>query len=83
MNQLLMWAASLLISQLTEKALNPSDITRIKNFIVDLETRAINKAIKHEQAALLIREITADLSDHMVDWVIRTIRWTLRKTGGL
>ena len=81
MNTFLRWAALMLISYLTNQALNKDQIERIKNFIVSQADQAISNTIKHERAAALIKEIAGDLSDTLVDWIIRTVLWVARATG--
>ena len=81
MNTFLRWAALMLISYLTNQALNKDQIERIKNFIVAQADQAISNTIKHERAAALIKEIAGDLSETVVDWIVRTILWVARATG--
>ena len=81
MNAFLKYAAMLVIGAITDQALDKANIERVKNFIVDQANQAISNAIKHERAAALIKELAGDLSDVVVDWVIRTILWVARATG--
>lgn len=81
MNAFLKYAAMLVIGAITNQALDKANIERVKNFIVDQANQAISNAIKHERAAALIKELAGDLSDVVVDWVIRTILWVARATG--
>ena len=81
MNTFLRWAALMLISYLTNQALNKDQIERIKNFIVAQAGEAIDNLVKHERAAALIKDIAGDLSDTLVDWIIRTVLWVARATG--
>lgn len=81
MNEILKWAALLLIRKLTDEALDQDQVSRVKNLIVSLSTQAIDNTIKHRQAAALIKTFAADMSDNAVDWVIRTILWVARATG--
>jgi len=81
MNAFLKYAAMLVIGAITDQALDKANIERVKNFIVGQANQAISNAIKHERAAALIKEMAEDLSDVVVDWVIRTILWVARATG--
>lgn len=81
MNTFLRWAAMVLISYLTDQALDKAQIERVKNFIVAQSGELIDNLVKHERAASLIREIAGDLSNNLVDWIIRTILWVARATG--
>lgn len=81
MNTFLRWAAMMLISAITDYALNKAQVERIKNLIVQQAGEAISNAIKHERAASLIKELAGDLSDVVVDWIVRTVLWVARATG--
>lgn len=81
MNTFLRWAAKVLIIYLTDQALDKAQIERVKNFIVAQSGELIDNLVKHERAALLIRDIAGDLSNNLVDWIIRTILWVARATG--
>lgn len=81
MNTFLRWAAMVLISYLTDQALDKGQIERVKNFIVAQASEAIDNTVKHERAAVLIRELAGDLADTVVDWIVRTILWVARATG--
>lgn len=81
MNSFLRWAALALISAFTESALDKAGVERVKNFIVAQANELIDSAVKHERAAALIRDIAGDLSDTLVDWIIRSILWVARATG--
>lgn len=81
MNAILKWAAAMLISIITDAALDSDSVGRVKNFIVAQANAAIDNTVKHQRAADLIKEIAGDLSDTVVDWVIRTILWVARATG--
>lgn len=81
MNPFLRWAAMLVIAAITDQALDKARVERIKNFIVQQANEAISNNIKHQRAAALIKEMAEDLSDVVVDWVIRTILWVARATG--
>jgi hypothetical protein len=81
MNTFLRWAAMMLISAITDYALDKVQVERIKNFIVSQSNEAISNAIKHERAAALIKELAGDLSDVVVDWIVRTVLWVARATG--
>lgn len=81
MNTFLRWAALMLIAAITDQALNKENVERIKNFIVQQSGEAISNAIKHERAAALIKELAGDLSDVVVDWIVRTVLWVARATG--
>lgn len=81
MNEILRWAALLLIRKLTDEALDQDQVSRVKNLIVSLSTQAVDTTIKHKQAAALIKTFAEDMSDNAVDWVIRTILWVARATG--
>ncbi len=81
MNTFLRWAAMMLISAITDYALDKVQVERIKNFIVQQSGEAISNAIKHERAAALIKELAGDLSDVVVDWIVRTVLWVARATG--
>ena len=81
MNTFLRWAAMTLIAYFTDEALTKPQIERIKNFIVAQAGEAIDNLVKHERAAALIKDIAGDLSDTLVDWIIRTVLWVARATG--
>lgn len=81
MNTFLRWAAMTLIAYFTDQTLNKDQIERVKNFIVLQAGEAIDNLVKHERAAALIKEIAGDLSDTLVDWIIRTVLWVARATG--
>lgn len=81
MNTFLRWAALMLIAAITDQALNKENVERIKNFIVQQSGEAISNAIKHKRAAALIKELAGDLSDVVVDWIVRTVLWVARATG--
>lgn len=81
MNAFLRWAAMLVIDAITDQALDKANVERIKNFIVAQADEAISNAIKHERARALISDMAEDLSDVVIDWVIRTILWVARATG--
>jgi hypothetical protein len=49
--------------------------------IIDLETQAISKAIKGERARALVLEIASDLSENVVDWVVKTLLYLIRVLG--
>jgi hypothetical protein len=83
MRSVLWWAASLLIGNFTEKALTRDRIDRVKNLIVELAHREIDKSIKHATAAEIIRGFVPGLADTLVDWVIRTILWVARLAGDI
>jgi hypothetical protein len=80
-NTFLRWAAMMVIAAITDQALDKGRVERVKNFIVEQANQAISNAIKHERAPALIKEMAEDLSDVVVDWVIRTILWVARATG--
>lgn len=80
---ILWWAATLLISNFTEKKLTSENIQRVKDFIVDQADHAIDNTIKHERAATLIKSLAEGLSDTVVDWVIRTLLWASRWLGDI
>lgn len=75
------WAATLLIQLFTDNALDKDGIEQIKKKVRALETTWIDKAIKHQQTAELIRELSGDLSDTVIDWTIRTVLWWARATA--
>lgn len=77
------WAASLLITHFTDKVLTKDRIDRVKNLIVDLAGREIDKTIKHQTAAELIRSFVPDMADTLIDWTIRTILWAGRLVGDI
>lgn len=81
MNTFLRWAAMTLIAYFSDQALTKPQIERIKNFIVAQASEAIDNIVKHERAAALVKEIAGDLSDTLVDWIIRTVLWVARATG--
>lgn len=81
MNEILKYAAFALISHYTQNALDKGQVKRVRNLIVDLASQAIDTSVKHERAAILIKEFAADLTDGVIDWVIKTILWTARATG--
>lgn len=81
MNTFLRWAAMTLIVYFTDEALAKPQIERVKNFIVLQASELIDNTVKHERAATLIKEIAGDLSDTLVDWIIRTVLWVARATG--
>ena len=81
MNEILKWAALLLIRKLTDEALDQDQVSRVKNLIVSLSTQAIDNTIKHKQAAALIKTFAEDMSENAIDWTIRTILWVARATG--
>lgn len=81
MNTFLRWAAMVLISYFTEQALDKAQIERVKNFIVAQAGEAISNAIKHQRAAALVKELAGDVSDVVVDWIVRTVLWVARATG--
>lgn len=81
MNPFLRWAAMLVIGAITDQALDKANVERIKNFIVQQAGEAISNTVKHERAATLIKELAGDLSDVVVDWIVRTILWVARATG--
>ncbi len=81
MTPFLRWAAMLVIGAITDQALDKANVERIKNFIVAQADEAISNAIKHERAAALIKDLAGDLSDVVVDWIVRTVLWVARATG--
>lgn len=80
-NSMIRWAAFALISTFTDHALTSENVKRVKDFIVSQVNKAVDNHVKHERAAELIRSFSDDLSDTVVDWVVRTILWVARKTG--
>jgi hypothetical protein len=81
MNEILKYAAFMLIRHYTQQALDKGQVKRIRNLIVDLASQAIDTGIKHERAATLIKGFATNLTDGTIDWVIKTILWTARATG--
>lgn len=81
MGEILKYAAFMLISHYTEQALDKGQVKRIRNLIVDMAGQAIDTSVKHQRAAALIKEFAEDLTDGVIDWVIKTILWTARATG--
>jgi hypothetical protein len=71
----------MVIAAITDQALDKGRVERIKNFIVSQSNEAISNSIKHERAAALIKELAGDLSDVVVDWIVRTVLWVARATG--
>ena len=78
---LVSWAINWLIARYTNSELRAADIDRVKRLIIDLETQAISKAIKGERAKALVLEIAADLSENVVDWVVKTLLYLVRVLG--
>lgn len=81
METFLKYAAFFIISQFTEQALDKEQVNRVRNLIIDLAGQAIDTAVKHERAAALIKDFAEDLTDNVIDYVIKTILWTARATG--
>lgn len=81
MNTFLRWAALTLISFFTEQALDKDQIKRVKDFVVLQAGILIDTKIKHQRTADLIREIAGDLSDDLINWIIKTVLWVARATG--
>jgi hypothetical protein len=61
------------IEFLTAGEISPDEVTRIKNFIDTLEDKAIDSAVKNQQTADLIKSLSNNLSEEVVQWVITTI----------
>ena len=80
-NTLVSWAINWLIARYTDSKLRAADIDRVKRLVIDLETKAISKAIKGERARALILEIASDLSEDVVDWVVKTLLYLIRVLG--
>lgn len=75
MNFILTRAAAIVCRFITEKALTSADITRIMHYTRELEHQAIDKVIKHARTADLIRDIAGDLSDDVINIVVKVLRW--------
>lgn len=80
MNAIINFAISWLITRYTDDALQRADVDRIKRFISSQETQAISNQIKHERTRRLISDIAEDLSDNVIDWVVRSLLYLIRVT---
>lgn len=78
----LSWAIGLVIHTITN--LSPDEIDRIKNAIDMYENKTIDKLVKKQNVAVIIKSFHGqhDLSDAAVDWVIKTALWALRFQQG-
>jgi len=74
MHFLLSSALAFIVHWITSVEITPAEISRIKGLVQELEGKAIDKAIKREEAAKLIKELAGNLSDQVIDWLILTLR---------
>lgn len=74
MQFLLTSALAFIIHWITSEEVTPSEISHIKRVVQELEHKAIDNAIKREEAAGLIKTNVGDVSDKTIDWLILTLR---------
>ena len=74
MHFLLTSALAFIIHCITSVEITPAEVSRIKNLVQELEGKAIDKTIKREEAAKLIKELAGSVSDQVIDWLILTLR---------
>lgn len=71
MNFILSSALMLLIRYFSN--LNTYEIDEVKTYIKSLEHKTIDNVVKHARAAAFIKDMSSNLSDTAVDWVIKSI----------
>ena len=69
-----------IIEFFTKGEVTADELARIQNFVVTLEDKAIDKAVKNQQTAELIKTLSNTLSEETVQWVITTINLLIGKS---
>ena len=64
----------------TKGEVTADEIARIQAFVVALEDKAIDKAVKNQQTADLIKSLSNNLSEEVIQWIITTINLLLAKS---
>jgi hypothetical protein len=81
MNSILFGVLLLQIKHYTANALTVEQVGRIKNFIISLEDKAIDGAVKHQHTADLIKSLAHGLSSTTIDWIIKSLLLYVRVPG--
>ena len=81
MNFIISTAFSLVLKWIAQNELSNAQIAEVKAFIIDLEGKAIDKVVKHQAVADLIKLFASNLSETAVDVIVKLLLLKVRANG--